>query len=306
MIGYLFGELSESEKSHLEDLVFREENYFTALQVVEEQLIDDYLENVLSPEQRQKFESDYLISDRRRQKLQFARTLKQSLETIPTVQPAHENFSFGQAICAFRQTTTIRWASVAAALICLLIGIWFVLRSQEIKPDVAGSNPAASPEATSTQNTLANNTSPPSFSSPAASSAAVGSSPQRKPLPEQTKSLSLGTVMSVLSPGLLRDDEANATANTIVVSSQTKTIILHLKHAPNPAYSAYRATLENVTGKSLLTRDGLKSDPRRQTLRWSIPAQQLPTNDYVINLFGKNARGEYEEVSDFSFRVMKK
>lgn len=301
MIRYLLGELDESEKSHLEELVFREESYFTQLQLVEEQLIDDYLENVLPPTQRQKFEAAYLISDRRRQKLQFAKTLKQSLATMPATQTVRESISIVQGFRAFWRMPTMRWIGFAAVLMCLVFGVWFARRSQEVKPDIASQKSAPIPEPTTTPNAQATTLPSPSFPSPV-----VISSPKQKSLPEHTKSPSIGTIVGVLSPGLFRSNDASETANTIAVSSQTQTIILHLQHTPNPAYTEYRATLETVIGKPLLTRERIKSNPRNQVLRWSIPAQRLAANDYVINLFGKNARGEFEEISDFSFRVIRK
>lgn len=299
MIRYLLCDSSEEEKSHLEERLFRDEQYFNQLQIVEDQLIDDYLENKLPPGQRQKFESNYLISERRKQKLQFAKTLKESLATLPALQFRNHASSGGNSLLAVWQRSLWQFGFAASATVLLLLGSWVYLRSNQ-RIEVSTNQTVASPS--------------PMTASPNAQSAELSKplqptpsqAPARRPVPprQPAKTNVSVTMISVLSPGLWRDQENKETANTIIVNSQLKRLILQLKHQPATKFSVYRASLETATGQSLLTRDNLK--PNAQFLRLQLPAQSLAADDYVITVFGKNGEGQFEEINEYSFRVIKR
>ena len=300
MIHYLLGELSESEKSSIEELVFREEDYFTQLQLLEDQLIEDYLYEVLPPTQRQKFETGYLISARRRQKLHFARTLKQTLETIPTAQAAQERPSGWQASLAFWPQPLWRYGVFVSVLGLLLLGSWLGIQSQRevtISRHQAPTPPL--PTTTASQNAPATVLPKPPQLSPSAAQARANA-----PAREHQRTPGATIVFSVLSPGQWRDQKTQENDNTMVLRAQTTKLILQLKHTPTTKFSIFRATLETVSGQALLTCDKLK--PEAQFLRVPIPAHRLAADDYVITVFGKTPQGEYEEVNDYSFRVIKK
>ena len=284
MLHYLLGELSESAKAPIEEQLFRDEHYFAQLQLIEDQLVDDYVCEALPPAQRQQFETGYLISARRRQKLQLAQELKKTLATLPENRAVQERITRWQAALAFWPKPVWRAGLMATALVLLLIGSWFVMQSGRTSPPVPIIANVAAPPPQPTE-------SPRPTPQPAPATI-HSTAPPRIP----------ATIVSVLSPGLLRDD--TAATPKIVITTQVTSVTLQLKYQPNPAYSTYRAVLETVAGKPLFTRDNLKPTP--QFLRLTIPAQTLATNDYVLNLSGKNAQGEYEEVNDYSFRVVKK
>ena len=83
-----------------------------------------------------------------------------------------------------------------------------------------------------------------------------------------------------------------------------KTVILQMKCQPDARYSVYRVAIETASGQSLLTQENLQA--QGNVLRLSLPAQRLHTEDYLLTLSGKTTRREYEEISDYSFRVVKK
>ena len=73
---YLLGQLSESEKSELEEEYFVNNKVFQEIEMVEDDLIDDYLDQELDSEDRSSFEEFFLSSENRKEKLLFARSLK--------------------------------------------------------------------------------------------------------------------------------------------------------------------------------------------------------------------------------------
>jgi hypothetical protein len=72
---YHLGELSPGERDAVEDRYFADVAFHERVMAAEEELIDSYVRGELSTEQRKHFESWFLKSDDRREKLKFAKTL---------------------------------------------------------------------------------------------------------------------------------------------------------------------------------------------------------------------------------------
>ncbi|HEX2521138.1 MAG TPA: hypothetical protein VHP35_03370, partial [Terriglobia bacterium] len=73
---YLLGKLAESEQRQIEEKLMTRDDLFQQLQVLEDELIDEYLHNTLSKTDRENFEKTFLSSPERQQKLQFARAFQ--------------------------------------------------------------------------------------------------------------------------------------------------------------------------------------------------------------------------------------
>ncbi len=80
MIDYFLGKLSAEREQQIEKQFFDNDQLFDCLQAVKEELIDCYLHEQLSAEDRQLFEKNFLGSPAHRQQVQFARSL---MQTIP-------------------------------------------------------------------------------------------------------------------------------------------------------------------------------------------------------------------------------
>ena len=298
MIQYLLGEMPEPAQSQFEEQFFTDNRSFAQLQSVEDQLIDDYVYDILPFAERQKFETDYLTSDRRRQKLRIAQEIKRTFATLPITQQPEEKASNWQFILAFWQKPVLRYSLAIISVAVVMTGIWLAGNSWRtaIQPPTIASVPQQPIAGVS------NATVPPMQATPQKSPVANNSGtnsilsvPKRIP--------SAVTVLSVLSPGQFRDDTANEASNKIVINPQVTNVTLKLKYDRNSEYSAYRAVIETVSGQKLMN---LKPAAQGDFLTIQIPAKTLATEDYVINLSGKNSRSEYEEINDYSFRVVKK
>ena len=79
LTSYLLGEASELEQTLLETNYFSDPRFYELLLAVEEELICDYLNDFLSPHERQQLERHFLKSARRRQKFG---ALKQLLKNV--------------------------------------------------------------------------------------------------------------------------------------------------------------------------------------------------------------------------------
>lgn len=74
---YLLGrEISEEEKISIEEKLMTSDDYYERFSNVEEDLIEDYLDEQLTLSERKEFEEKFLISDERREKVDFGRLLR--------------------------------------------------------------------------------------------------------------------------------------------------------------------------------------------------------------------------------------
>jgi hypothetical protein len=74
--GYLLGQITEEDGSQVEARLLVDQEFYEELSIVEDELIDQYLSGKLSPADQQSFESYFVSSSERRQKVRFARALK--------------------------------------------------------------------------------------------------------------------------------------------------------------------------------------------------------------------------------------
>jgi len=75
IIRYLLGQLPEEELSRFEKCLLADDQLFAELVVVENEMIDCYVEGDLSRQERESFERHYLISAGRRRRVEFAKAL---------------------------------------------------------------------------------------------------------------------------------------------------------------------------------------------------------------------------------------
>ena len=73
---YLLGKLAEDVQRRLEEKLMTQANLLEQLEVLEDELIDEYLRNALSDKDRESFEEHFLSSPERHQKLKFAQAFR--------------------------------------------------------------------------------------------------------------------------------------------------------------------------------------------------------------------------------------
>src|SRR5262249_54694918 len=75
LVRYLLGALSREETERLDELSIVDDEFSVRLNAAEDDLVDAYVRNELSGTDTEKFQSSYLSSARRRQKVVFAEAL---------------------------------------------------------------------------------------------------------------------------------------------------------------------------------------------------------------------------------------
>src|SRR4051794_1452111 len=85
LVDYLLGRLEEDEAEWLDEMSIAEAPVACRLQLVEDELVDAYVRGSLTGESLERFESFFLASPRRREKVKFASSF---LDTIAKPAPS--------------------------------------------------------------------------------------------------------------------------------------------------------------------------------------------------------------------------
>ena len=139
MRNYLLGTLVQDRRAAIEESILRDAQVYEELLIIEEELIDQYLANNLSPSERDQFETHFLITAERQKNLRFGRLLKGYLtsqsvavpaENIPAAVSQGDNAAPAPTFFSFaaRGTLLAASAAVVAGLAILLAVCWFATR----------------------------------------------------------------------------------------------------------------------------------------------------------------------------------
>ena len=73
---YLLGDTTEDERAEVEKKYFADDELFEELVEVEHDLVDAYIDGLLTPAERMQFEERFMSTPERKERVEFARTLK--------------------------------------------------------------------------------------------------------------------------------------------------------------------------------------------------------------------------------------
>src|SRR6185503_8299330 len=73
---YLLGNISEKEKSEFDLQLLSNQELITAIEVAEEELIDDYLDEILTANELERFKQFFLNAPQRIKQIEFSQQLK--------------------------------------------------------------------------------------------------------------------------------------------------------------------------------------------------------------------------------------
>ena len=139
-IKYLLGELSEAEQARLEERFFHDAELSELLSEAEDDLIDRYVRKELSARDRECFERHLLISERRREKVEFARALLQAEKATASADVHRETrLPWWTAMllpCALH-APALSYSLAAAALLFLFGGLWLFSEVRQLRREVA-------------------------------------------------------------------------------------------------------------------------------------------------------------------------
>jgi hypothetical protein len=311
-IRYLLGELTEAEQARLEERFFHNSELSELLSEAEDDLIDQYVRKELSGRERERFERHFLVSERRREKVEFSRALLQAERALAVEDSYRQKpLSWWNAILSATRAPrpALSYALAAAALLFLLGGSWLYSEIRQLRREVAQME--AERAARERQNDEL--------------SAQVieqrrrsGELAAEKESVEQELALlkqksdgraegtgTTGTLLSfILSPGY-RGTEG---PKNLVLPRSAEIVRLQLSLNSGDEYRSYRVRLQTANGKMVRSWNNLKASPTRgeRGVFISLPAEALDKGvQYELTLSGVTNSGQVEDLGYYYFNLLK-
>jgi hypothetical protein len=315
---YFLGKLPESEADALEMECAISEELTSQAQMVERELADDYLRGNLTSVETNLFETNYLISESRHKKVRAAQSLweianepkvEKSLPIPPTANASWKGF-FGQRKTFQLAFTCLlllfAFGAIAVYLLTLSVGKEEVAEVKDVK-EANYATPKV--EVPPMPNDVADTQTP--KVGPANTVIHPKEIDKELPLPEkspiETKPLVKPTVKSetkiskapsfatflLFSEALRSEGEQSI---KIATGINQVNLLLNLP-GESKVYKTYRVSVKTADGDAVYTSPNLKS------LSFSLPAEKLENRTYMIFLEGQNASGEFDSITEYTFRA---
>src|SRR5947209_1404668 len=333
---YLLDSLSEAETERLDELSLTDGEIAEALQFVEQDLVDAYVQDELTEATRAQFKSHYLASPLRREKVAFAQAFHAHAEKSQAAQQAAEAQTEAAAevaperkgqswFSAWRGFNASRpawaWGAAVAALALLVAGSWLTFervrprqqtaqtqrdatRQREQESQKESENQPTAPAQSAEERTraererLAQEQAQREQQRTAEQPRAAEQ--QRAASQPQSPSDASRLAFFVFAPQM----RGASQARTISIPSQTAYVAVRLNLEPNEFSTYHVALLDEAGGQTLWRSSRLKARAAGggHVLNLSFRARLLrPQTRYVLRVTG----GAAEIVDDYPFRVVR-
>ena len=261
---YLLGEVSDDERTEIEEGYFADDGLFDQLVDLQNDLVDAYARGTLPPADRKRFEERFMTTGSGVARTEFARALQQKIGK----RTPDKNVSFR------------KFAIAAAIAIVVVAGAWieYSVRQRQTPP-IAKSQPQVR-----------------HIAAPPAPVQA-----QAQPAPIQATQAPAALVTVLLTPGGTREGEA-APPLVLRPAPQVVRVELVLDNDRYDAYAAKLEDVEGrVLWKEQSLRATTAKSGRTVTV--SVPAKLLPPGDYIVALQGIR-EGKASDINDYTFTVV--
>ena len=291
---FVLGSLDDQRRLEIEERLVTDPEAFDALELVEEELVDQYADDLLSSGDRRDFERSFLTTPERRRQVAFVRLLREQAARASGPRVSSRRTSFGSFSAA--------WAAPLAASLCVAVGLsaWLLVRQASLIGEIhrLDARRASQEQAASRLSGELNALSARTQQLETTLLRERGGIPDAGPAARGQMSLSAPPQVIELMAGRLRD---GGTLTRVVPDAAVVHFRLVLR---GPEYSSYRAVLYNANGDELWSMSKLA--PVAAGGSGSVivvaPSELLVRDDYEIRLRGITAAGREEAVATYVFR----
>jgi len=315
MIRYLLGELSEQEQLQLEEQYFGDDDWFEQFLAIEEELIDDYVQGQLSRRERERFEKYFLTTPQRRERVEFAKALKQytaeeqkasaPASAAPSPQPEPWWRFFLNFLLA--PHPVLQPAFAMAVVVMMLGSAWLFVQTLHLQDQLAQFQ-AEWAEGLERRRGLQPESTDQSKQIRDLAEKLENEKHQREQLEQKlakARPPQPAAVSFALSAGALRDIEG---AKRLAIPRGVEVAQLQPDFEDGGEYKSYRAVLKTAEGEEVWSQGMLKArlSDAGKSVMLNIPALVFGENDYILTLIGVKSDKAMEVVGSYPFSVVKK
>jgi hypothetical protein len=332
-IRYLYGEHLEAERDDIEERLFTDEDFSLFVDDVENDLIDEYLRGELSFEEKRRFETKYLTTDGRRDRVALAGTLHEKVfagatATTETLAAETPPAGFGEKIAAFFRFQNLALAGGFAAVLFLLVlgGVWLSTQpgddivkekdtneNENIAPPPDDPMPVPTPEEnTNSASSEENKNTTESVPPPKPADANVKSKPvapppkaapkkpvRPKPAPpvRQQPRIFIATLLPPLR---------SSKTPVLEIPAGAETVRLQLVDNFGAKYEKFLVELNDGIGNTVWSGEVKAGRAKPQkSVTVSIPNTAFGAGNYEVAVSGVTSDGSTDEINFYNFTVRK-
>ena len=278
LVRYVLGLLPDDARERLDEASIVNDEVAARLRHAETDLIDNYVQGQLSGATLERFESYYLSSPHRREKVRLAASVLSAVDRSAAREgPASRK---DRVVGPTRRT----WLAFAATLAIVASGV-FLFEAVRLRNE-------------STRTTSGNRAAEPGASEPAsASSPPVSASPSGK------RSASPERVVAVVLPPPTR---AVAPIPTLAIPAGVDGVRFELQLETND-FPSYRVGLKDPATSRILWRSDWivpRSSADQASILVVVPANLLGPRHYSLDLSGRGAGGRAEVIGSYTVQVV--
>lgn len=314
---YLLGSLTEGKTEQLDELSFTDDEMAARLQVIENDLIDAYVRGELSGKTLAQFESFYLASPKRREKVSFAQTLlvfeertasAQATDAHETTVAAHPRSSedSSERVSPWRAFVVprlaLQWGFAAAALVLLLAGGYLVVENLRLRDQMT--------QARAERNTLEQRERELQRQLTEQRSSDAETEKELAQVRERLAEIEHQLAGQQREPKIVAlnlSPQSRGIGQPATLSVPAGIDYVELTLALEQyGFPAYRAALRNPAADQIIWQSAkLRAGGKTRTVRIKLPASLLNQQNYLVELSGISPSGAAEIVSSYPFRVVR-
>jgi hypothetical protein len=316
---YLLGALPEVERERLDELSVTSQEFADSLSASEKDLIDSYVQGELSGNMLAQFESHYLASPIRRERVEFAA----AFQVFAKKQAVFDGSSIrgqvdldrkrkggrGSTLSIFGGwVPALQWGLAAAAIVLIVAGAFLLVQNARLRQQMSLEQ-AHRDELQQREMQLQKELDQQRASNTAIEQELAQVREERARMEEDLKKSgqlpASGTAIFsfVLTPQL----RGAGQAKSVSIPTNAGRVTMQLNLEPND-YQTFAVVLLDQSNHQELWRSGkLKASSRgdNRTLNVSFSAGLLKPQGYALQVSGISANGQSEVLSDYPFKVVK-
>lgn len=310
---YLLGVLPEEESSRLEERYFADDQLFEEIELEEDELIDGYIRKNLDKNDREMFEQAMRRSKRLNERVAFARVLLKKTSKQPVVVPVPAP-SWWASIKAFFSGPAVLKSALATVTLLVVVGAVFFSvergRLQQQSQQLAQQRSSLEEQ----QRQLRTQIDEAQLETQRLTTDLQNQKQTVDQLKQQleTTEQQLAQIkpqtrgFSVASIGLFPSGvRGSSDIETLTVQPGQDQIRLDL-NLDNDEYATYRVSFEPANRAPKLPPVRAQGPPSQRLISIRLRSNQLSAGDYVVKVTGRTPSGDYEPVTSYRFRLVKK